>query len=203
MGYNKINFHDRMLSRPDTYQIEYNGDGTVTILPVLDEDDFLGTPVNAANFDHIENGIVDVNTRVGKLEIRMSRIEAYLDIDSRGVSGAQARFADTLDGQSDPVLVLDTAKTYVTQAVNHTNPTVQVASTVGFSVGREVTVASTAGVEDRKITSIGTGTITFAALSYDHPKGAIIARSSVEREVVSQTMKPGSFSTFSLKITEL
>ena len=203
MGYNKINFQDRMVARPNTFRIEDNGDGTVTIIPVIDEDDFLGTPVNAANFDHIESGIVDVNGRVDKLEIRMSRTEAYLDIDSRGVSGAQARFADTLDGQSDPVLVPDNAKTYATQAITHTNPTVQVASTVGFSVGREVTIASTAGVEDQKIKAIGTGTITFATLSYDHPKGAVIGRSTVELDTVNQTMKPGSFSTYSLAITEL
>lgn len=33
------------------------------------------------------------------LNIRITRLEAYLDIDSRGVSGAQARFADTYDGR--------------------------------------------------------------------------------------------------------
>lgn len=203
MGYDKLNFQDRMVARPDTFRIVNNGDGTVTIRPVIDEDDFLGTPINAANWDHVENGIVDAHERVNKLEIRMSRTEAYLDIDSRGVSGAQARFADTMDGQSDPVLVPDTAKTYATQEIAHANPTVQVASTVGFSIDREVTIASTAGVEDAMITSIGSGTLTFVSLQYDHPKGAVIARSSVDRDTVAQTMKPGSFSTYSLAITEL
>lgn len=203
MGYSKINFQDRMVSRPNTYRIRENGDGTVTILPVIDEDDFLGTPVNAANFDHLENGIVDAHARIDDTNRRITRIDAYLDIDGRGVSGAQARFADTMDGQTDPVLVLDTTKTYATQAIVKTNPTVQVASTVGFSVGQEVTIASTSGVEDKKIIAIGSGTITFGQLQYDHPKGTLIARSTVVRDTVAHAMTPGFFSTYYLTITEL
>lgn len=205
--YNRVGFEDRRVSRPGLYSLVDHGDGTVTILPVVDEDDFLGTPVNASNLGRMEDGIEAVHQLMDGVDRRISRVEAYLDIDSRGVEGAQARFADTYDGTTDPVFQMDTTETYAVSAIalSASSVTVPVASVADFEVNREVTIASSSGVENRRISAINAGakTITFPSVQYNHPKGALIARSTVEIDTVKQKMKVGSWGTYTVTITEV
>lgn len=203
MSYEKTTWVDLRVDRPNTYTRIDNGDGTETIIPAWNEIE--GTPVNAENLNHMEDGIADAHSRIDNSDRRISRLEAYLDIDSRGVSGSQARFADTYDGQNDSVLQLDTTKTYATAAVAASASTVSipVASTTGFSVGQEVTICDDIAFENRQISAIGTGTISFASLTNSYKKGAAIARSTVERDTINQKMKIGNWGTYTVTISEL
>ncbi len=80
----------------------------------------------------------------------------------------------------------------------------QVASVTGFSVGQEVTIASSAGVEDQQITAMDTvdQTVTFPSMLYSHPKGALIARKTMERDTVNQRFRIGTWVTYSVTISE-
>ncbi|MGQ7276649.1 integrase [Brevibacillus thermoruber] len=203
MTYEKINWVDLRIDRPNTYICVDNADGTKTITPAWNKIE--GTPVNAENLNHMDDGIADAHLRIDKSDRRITRLEAYLDIDSRGVSGAQARFADTYDGQPDPVLQMDSTKTYALAAVSASSSTVSipVASTTGFSIGQEVTICDDEGFENRLIKDIGVGTISFAALANDYKKGALIARSTVEVDTVNQKMKIGNWGTYTIAVSEL
>lgn len=58
MSYQPINWKDRVPERPLTYRLQNNADGSVTFIPahgtILQE----GTPANAANLNHMEQGLV-------------------------------------------------------------------------------------------------------------------------------------------------
>jgi hypothetical protein len=55
--YVPITWKDRAVEKPRTYTIQDNGDGTVTLIPVPGTVYEGGTPVNAGNMNHIEQGI--------------------------------------------------------------------------------------------------------------------------------------------------
>ncbi|MEY8001214.1 hypothetical protein AB8U03_13615 [Clostridium sp. Mt-5] len=62
MAYVKTIWKNRIVERPRTYQFQQNADGTVTTTPQEGAITETGTPVNAVNMNHIEDGIVAVNT---------------------------------------------------------------------------------------------------------------------------------------------
>ncbi len=57
MGYVKNNWVDQEVERPRTYEISNNSDGSVTLIDSFGLVSELGTPVNADNMNHIEEGI--------------------------------------------------------------------------------------------------------------------------------------------------
>ncbi len=57
MAYIKTNWKDQKVERPKTYELQENSDGTYTLLDRFGQTDELGTPVNALNMNHIEEGI--------------------------------------------------------------------------------------------------------------------------------------------------
>lgn len=59
MGYQKINFTDQDVQRPKTYEFQENSDGSVTLIDSFGLVTDLGTPINADNMNHIEDGIAD------------------------------------------------------------------------------------------------------------------------------------------------
>lgn len=61
MAYQKTVWKDQDVENPRTYVERDNGDGTVTLLDAFGEVTELGTPVNAANMNKIENGIEEVD----------------------------------------------------------------------------------------------------------------------------------------------
>lgn len=62
MAYTKTEWKDQVVENPRTYSMRDNGDNTVTLLDAFGTVTELGTPVNAANMNHIEDGIAAVET---------------------------------------------------------------------------------------------------------------------------------------------
>ena len=58
MSYEPINWKDRIVEKPRTYYIQNNPDGTITLIPAPGTVVQEGTPVNAANLNHMEQAIV-------------------------------------------------------------------------------------------------------------------------------------------------
>ncbi|USG63966.1 integrase [Brevibacillus ruminantium] len=163
-----------------------------------------GTPVDEIRLNHMEGGIEGAHLRIDRVERRVTRIEAHLDADDRGVIDAQARFADIYDGSDDPVLKLDQTKTYATTALSASTTAVSipVASVTGFKVGQEITICDDTAFENQKITAVGTSSITVAKLTNAYKKGAIVARSTVVRDATAQKMRIGSWGTHTITITQ-
>lgn len=66
--YEKINFKDRVIERPMTFNVINNDDGTVTLEPVTGEVYEEGTKFNSVNMDHIEDGILENSKGVNELK---------------------------------------------------------------------------------------------------------------------------------------
>ena len=66
MSYQPINWKDRIVERPNTFETVSNDDNTLTLIPapgqVLQE----GTPLNAENLNYIEKGLLDVNASLAE-----------------------------------------------------------------------------------------------------------------------------------------
>ena len=60
MAYIKNKWTDQNVERPRTYDMQNNSDGSVTLIDSFGMVTDLGTPVNADNMNHIENGISNV-----------------------------------------------------------------------------------------------------------------------------------------------
>lgn len=67
MAYQKTVWKDQDVENPRTYVMRDNGDDTVTLLDAFGTVTELGTPVNAANMNKIENGIADLETYVNTI----------------------------------------------------------------------------------------------------------------------------------------
>ena len=68
MAYVKNIWVDQEVERPKTYEVTNNQDGSITLTDSFGIVTELGTPVNATNMNHIEDGIDDHETRITVLE---------------------------------------------------------------------------------------------------------------------------------------
>ena len=64
MAYIKTTWKDRLVERPNTFEVQENPDGTITLIPTHGTVTQAGTPVNAANLNKIEDGIVTLENNV-------------------------------------------------------------------------------------------------------------------------------------------
>lgn len=68
MTYKPINWKDRIVEKPNTFETRDNGDNTVTLIPdpgqVLQE----GTPLNAENLNHIEKGLIAAYSQLEQID---------------------------------------------------------------------------------------------------------------------------------------
>ncbi len=58
MSYEPTNWKDRVVEKPRTFTMQQNPDGTITLVPAPGTVVQEGTPVNAANLNKLENGLV-------------------------------------------------------------------------------------------------------------------------------------------------
>lgn len=75
MTYIKNTWVDQEVERPKTYDITNNSDGTITLIENFGIVTELGTPVNADNMNHIEDGIKDCDNRVSVLEQETANVD--------------------------------------------------------------------------------------------------------------------------------
>ena len=64
MAYIKTTWKDRLVERPNTFEVQENPDGTITLIPTPGTVTQAGTPVNATNLNKIEDGIVTLENNV-------------------------------------------------------------------------------------------------------------------------------------------
>jgi hypothetical protein len=64
MAYTKTQWKDQVVENPRTYSMRDNGDNTVTLLDAFGDVTELGTPVNAANMNKIENELYNLDAAV-------------------------------------------------------------------------------------------------------------------------------------------
>lgn len=82
MAYTKTTWKDHVVTRPRTYTKVTNQDGSETFTPAPGEVTQEGTPINAANLNHIEEGVAN----------SVNKVDMQCDLD---VNAA----ANTVDGK--------------------------------------------------------------------------------------------------------
>lgn len=64
MAYTPTNWKNRTIEKPNTFRMQNNPDGTVTLIPVTGTVIESGTPVNAANLNNLEDGVFEAHTQL-------------------------------------------------------------------------------------------------------------------------------------------
>ncbi|WP_025852790.1 pyocin knob domain-containing protein [Paenibacillus ehimensis] len=87
MAYTPTIWVDRLVQYPGRYRVTENGDGTITLTPEPGTVTATGTPVSAANMNHIEQGIAAALPKDGSQpftgqELRMLAINAGIELGS-------------------------------------------------------------------------------------------------------------------------
>ncbi|MEK8196274.1 hypothetical protein [Lysinibacillus sp. FSL M8-0134] len=160
-----------------------------------------GTRVNAKRLNHMDEGIYSAHDYIVELKATIRRMQIQMELDGR-VPGNSGTFADTLDGSSNKI-TLDKALTDIIEAVETGGTTLKVASVDGFKPFTQVTIFDDVAKEDVVITEVGTGTIKVQALKNAYKKGAKVARSNVEIDIVNAEMGVGVWQTFSVELVEV
>lgn len=75
MAYEKQTWEDRQVEKPLTFQMQNNSDGTVTLIPYPGNIISEGSKMNAERFNHIEDGIANLNPVVGTWTPTITTIE--------------------------------------------------------------------------------------------------------------------------------
>ena len=69
MSYTKNTWVDQDVERPRTYEVTKNQDGSITLTDSFGLVQELGTPVNAVNMNHIEDGIEDLDLLKANIDL--------------------------------------------------------------------------------------------------------------------------------------
>lgn len=77
MDYTRQIWKDHIVERPRTYTETFNSDGSKTLVPAPGEIYQQGTPMNAEHFNHIEQGIVNMNARIQEVENGKASTASY------------------------------------------------------------------------------------------------------------------------------
>jgi hypothetical protein len=132
MGYEKTQWQDRIVERPWTYQVQNNQDGTITLIPAPGTVIKDGTPVNAANLNHLETQYDEakdyIDTEIQEVEASIAGIQSNLishKINASGSGKHRWGMNKYLKGQginNDPIEVeLVPMTTVASDTVKHTN----------------------------------------------------------------------------------
>ena len=76
MAYTKNTWEDQNVERPRTYAVQNNQDSTITLTDSFGVVTTLGTPVNATNMNHIEDGIESCDTAITNLQSQVTTLDA-------------------------------------------------------------------------------------------------------------------------------
>lgn len=113
MTYVKNTWVDQNVERPRTYEVTNNQDGSITLTDSFGLVTELGTPVNATNMNHIEDGIDNHETRITILEgqgiVNPHALKSYEDAgetltDSEGLNDVRKYAHSSFDSSKFTVV---------------------------------------------------------------------------------------------------
>lgn len=80
MAYVKNTWVDQKVQRPKTYNFTTNDDGSTTLIDAFGDVEELGTPVNADNMNHIEDGLANVGIWTYSATVEYNKDDAVIRI---------------------------------------------------------------------------------------------------------------------------
>lgn len=84
MAYVKNTWVDQKVQRPKTYNFTTNDDGSTTLIDAFGNVEELGTPVNADNMNHIEDGLANVGIWTYSATVEYNKDDAVIGIVDNG-----------------------------------------------------------------------------------------------------------------------
>lgn len=131
MVYTPLNWKNREVERPRTFQLQNNSDGTVTLIPKEGAIVEPGTPIIADNMNRIEQGIVEVSNAVGNGVADYVRQPAFA-----GTAGTATAYTVTLSPA--PTSIPDGfGITIIPHATSGSNPTLNVNGLGAFPLKKQ------------------------------------------------------------------
>lgn len=109
MAYEKIGWVNHIVEYPFRRSIEDNGDGTYIVKPDVGEIIQRGTKQSAENFNHMDDGIADLDRRVteieeGEIEVKMNEAENEEIDEVFDMTGSDSPYpADWVEASSDDI----------------------------------------------------------------------------------------------------
>lgn len=82
MAYVKNTWVDQKVQRPKTYNFTNNDDGSTTLIDAFGNVEELGTPVNADNMNHIEDGLANVGLWIYSPTVEYNKDDAVLTVNN-------------------------------------------------------------------------------------------------------------------------
>lgn len=158
-----------------------------------------GMPVNARNLNHMDKGIGDAHTFLSELQSAVKRLQVQMELDGRA-PGANGTFSDTLDGTKT---TLDTTKSAIKSAVSVGATTIEVEDATDFKALSQVTIYDATNHEDALITAISGNTLTVQPLKNGYTKGASVARSTTQTDIINKTMTVAPHIVYAVELTEV
>lgn len=82
-----VEFKDRRTSKSNTYKVQQNSDGTITLLPIPGDIIEAGTPLNGATFNPLEHGVNEAIIMADLLAVQMRQVNrdianTYIEVGS-------------------------------------------------------------------------------------------------------------------------
>lgn len=190
MAYVKNTWVDQDVERPKTYEVTNNQDGSITLTDSFGLVTELGTPVNAVNMNHIEDGIESNDIRIGDLDdltttAKDNLVDAVNEIAGLGdkadtnlsnLTATGKNYVTTLAHELDWNNAITVSTTASTSAQTYT-PTVNgilfITSSMESGSGYKVSsayivkseLASTYNIYGNTVTATGSGGSTVATVS--------------------------------------
>lgn len=139
MAYSPRTWVDRQVERPKTYNLQENGDGSVTLLPAEGIIIEAGTPLIADNMNQIEEGLEEVSIAVG------DGVNDYIRQPAFAVTaGTSTAYTVTLDPAPN-ILRDGFGITIVPHVTNGANATLNINGLGGFPLKKQNGLNYTAG----------------------------------------------------------
>ena len=81
MAYTKTNWRDRLVEKARTFLLKENTDGSTTLVDSPGEVYEEGTPINAENMNHMEQGIADAHEQIEQLSSELENTNSKLNYE--------------------------------------------------------------------------------------------------------------------------
>nr|DAZ72427.1 MAG TPA: hypothetical protein [Caudoviricetes sp.] len=114
--YEKLNFKDRIVEKPNTYTVQTNDDGTVTLIPAFGNTLQEGTIINSKNMDHIEEGIKQLSNKV-YVKDNYAVLTGTISVESNKVSGKEISLPNGFTSNNSFIIGFKWNEGYATKTI--------------------------------------------------------------------------------------
>lgn len=159
-----------------------------------------GTRFTADRMNNIESALDFLcNVNVPQTEAEFLRMQLELEMLGRSPVN-NGTFFDGLDGETPKLMVRDTAKATLQNAVTVGATTLQINKPNQFAVGEMVTLVDEEKTENVTVTAVNADSITVTKTVNTYKKGAYVTRCNNVLDTQNKALKFSSWATYNVEV---